>query len=143
MILCTSDIDIFRRAAKTAFVYLLLSLLCALFGAVYESFSHEVYSFSMIYAFAFPLAGGTLPFLGICLFRFGHYPGTLSGSLYHCGIATVTVGSIVKGILDIYGTTNRFTRLYWYVGGLLLLGGILVFFIQMAKQNNAPYSGTR
>ena len=45
-----------KRASRTAFVYLLVSLFCALFGAVYEVFSHEVYSFYMIYAFAFPLA---------------------------------------------------------------------------------------
>lgn len=58
-----------KRASRTAFVYLLVSLFCALFGAVYEVFSHEVYSFYMIYAFAFPLAGGTLPFflLSMCL----------------------------------------------------------------------------
>ena len=31
---------------------------CALFGAVYERFSHGVYSYWMLYTFAFPLALG-------------------------------------------------------------------------------------
>lgn len=120
----TSDTDVSRKALKTAFVYLLVSLFCALFGAVYERFSHEVYSFYMIYAFVFPLAGGTLPFLAISLFR-KRYPGAVARNLYHSGIATLTVGSIVQGILDIYGTTNRLTGLYWIVGAILVISGIV------------------
>lgn len=120
----TSDTDISRKALKTAFAYLLVSLLCALFGAVYERFSHGVYSFYMIYAFAFPLAGGALPFLAISLFR-KRYPGAVARNLYHSGIATLTVGSIVQGILDIYGTTNRLTGLYWIVGVILVVSGIV------------------
>ena len=38
--------------AKTGFAYLLAALFCALFGFVYERFSHEVYSGFMIYAMA-------------------------------------------------------------------------------------------
>ena len=34
----------------------------ALFGAIYEIFSHEVYSYFMLYAFAIPLAMGLLPY---------------------------------------------------------------------------------
>ena len=64
-----------RTAVKTALVYLLLSLFCVLFGAVYELFSHGVYSFSMIYAFVFPLAGGALPFLLLGFCKMKKYPG--------------------------------------------------------------------
>lgn len=120
----TSDTDISGKALKTAFAYLLVSLFCALFGAVYERFSHGVYSFYMIYAFGFPLAGGTLPFLAISLSR-KRYPGAVARNLYHSGIATLTVGSIVQGILDIYGTTNRLTGLYWIVGVILVVSGIV------------------
>ena len=122
----TSDNDITRQAAKTAFVYLLISLFCALFGAVYEVFSHEVYSFYMLYAFIFPLAGGTLPFLAISLFR-KRYPEIVARNIYHSGIATLTVGSIIQGVLEIYGTTNRLTGLYWLVGVILLFAGIIFY----------------
>lgn len=114
------------KALKTAFVYLLVSLFCILFGAVYELFSHEVYSFYMIYAFAFPLAGGTLPFLMIALSQTKKYPGAVAGNLYHSGIATLTVGSILRGVLDIYGTTNCLLGFYWIVGGALTIAGIIV-----------------
>ena len=120
----TSDTDISKRALKTAFIYLIISLFCALFGAVYEVFSHGVYSFYMIYAFAFPLVGGTFPFLAISLFR-KHYPDAIARNIYHSGIATLTVGSIIQGVLDIYGTTNRLTGLYWIVGIIMLISGIV------------------
>lgn len=121
----TSDIDISGKAAKTAFVYLLASLLCAVFGAVYEVFSHEVFSFYMIYAFMFLLVLGTLPFLLISLIRPKQYPGAVAGNLYHLGVVTLTVGSVIQGILDIYGTSNSLSVVYWYLGGILVLLGII------------------
>ena len=41
---------------KTALLYLVAALSAALFGGIYEQFSHGVYSSFMIYAFLFPLA---------------------------------------------------------------------------------------
>ena len=135
MILSTSDIDIHHKAAKTAFAYLLISLFCALFGAVYEMYSHGVYSFYMIYAFAFPLAGGTLPFSVFSLLRNPKYPGAVSKNLYHSGIAAVTVGSILRGILDIYGTTNQLAGLYFYVGGILIIIGVVIYYLNLMFSN--------
>lgn len=66
MILSTLDIN---RMNKTALYYLFISLFCILFGAVYELFSHEVYSYFMLYAFVIPLGGGALPFFYNGLFR--------------------------------------------------------------------------
>lgn len=127
MILCTSDINEKTGAEKTAFAYFLIALFCALFGAVYEVFSHGVYSFYMLYAFAFPLAGGTLPFWLIARKDCKRYPATFARNLYHSGIATLTVGSIVRGVLDIYGTTNVLTGYYFFVGGLLVIAGVIMF----------------
>lgn len=132
MTLCTSAIDSnAENAGKTAFVYLLAALFCVFFGAVYEVFSHQVYSFFMIYAFVFPLAGGTLPFCILHLKRAAKYPSATARSLYHSGIATLTVGSIIRGILDIYGTTNALARLYWGVGIVLLLAAAAVYLVQI------------
>ena len=47
--------------------YLLVTILCAFFGAVYELFSHGVYAYGMLYGFAFPLLGGALPAAGLSL----------------------------------------------------------------------------
>lgn len=117
--------------AKTGYVYLLISLFCVLFGAVYERFSHEVYSGYMIYAFVFPLAGGALPFMSMSLFGCRHLPGRLPLNIYNAGIATVTVGSIMEGVLEIYGTTNDLLRFYWYIGIGLVIVGILLYIFGM------------
>lgn len=132
MILYTSDIEKnSKKASSTSFVYLLVSLFCVLFGAVYERFSHEVYSYYMIYAFMFTLAGGTLPFCILSLKKVKQYPNRLSCNLYHSGIATLTVGSFVRGILDIYGTTNALSEYYWIVGIALFLAGIVVYILSI------------
>ena len=111
--------------AKTGFVYLFISLFCVLFGAVYEYFSHDVYSYFMLYAFVFPLAGGALPFFGLAFCSLPP-PDRVSCNLYHSGIAALTVGSLFEGVLEIYGTTNRLVLVYWTLGvGFLLLGLIL------------------
>ena len=123
-----------QRAVKTAFIYLLIAIFCALFGGVYECFSHGVYSFYMIYAFAFPLAGGTLLFLVIFLFKVKTYPCTVARNLYHSGVATVTVGSILKGVLDIYGTTNSLMVFYSIAGVALTMAGVVVYSVQRIRQ---------
>ncbi len=131
MILYTSDTDMTqKKALKTAFIYLLAALFCAFFGGGYELFSHEVYSYYMIYAFAFPLAGGTLPFLMLGLFRPSHFPNAVCRSLYHAGIATLTMGSIMSGVLEIYGTTNALVDIYWYVGIPLAAIGMIIYLVQ-------------
>lgn len=119
--------------AKTGYTYLLISLFCLLFGAVYERFSHEVYSGYMIYAFVFPLVGGALPFLSMALYRCRRLPGRLPLNLYHSGIATVTLGSILEGVLAIYGTSNDLIKFYWYIGFGLIAAGILLYGLEWMR----------
>ena len=123
--MCISD-NKKRQAVRIAGNYIATSLFCALFGAVYELFSHEVYSYSMIYAFAIPLAGGALPFLAVAMGHIGRFPGRISRSLYHAAIMTFTIGSIMKGVLEIYGTTNALLPVYWIAGGLLIAGAVIL-----------------
>ena len=121
----TSD----KGAGKTGYnaiigAYLIATVFCALFGAVYELFSHGVYAFSMIYAFAFPLLLGAVPFF--MRQRAGSpFPGYIRRNILHAGIAALTVGSVVEGVLEIYGTSNPLTSIYWIVGVSLTLVGWL------------------
>lgn len=125
MILSTSDIN--PKSESTAFTYLLVSIFCFLFGTIYEHFSHGVYSGYMMYSFLIPLLGGALPFLMLKLIKTAFPPGPVIQKVHHCGIATLTLGSIVKGILDIYGTTNSLTFLYLPTGLLLIFSAILSY----------------
>lgn len=119
---------------KTGFVYLFVSLFCILFGAVYERFSHGVYSCYMIYAFVFPFLGGAIPFLGLGFYKKG-LPGKISRNLYHAGISTLTVGSFLQGALEIYGTTNRLITIYWRLGTALVSAGIVFYGINIKEKS--------
>ena len=105
----------------------------AVFGAVYEVFSHGVYSYCMLYAFAFPLVLGVLP-----LYLVGTRPAPLPKrvclGLYHAGIATLTVGSLILGALEIYGTTSPLIVVYWIAGAALTLLGGLLFFTRLIRE---------
>ncbi len=105
-----------RCMARTGFAYLFAALLVALFGAVYERFSHGVYSYFMLYAFVIPLGGGALPFFALAFSERLPLPCATVYRLYHSGIAALTVGCCFAGALEIYGTTNRQIAVYWIVG---------------------------
>ena len=127
----TSDIEIHRRRAlKTAFVYLLISIFCALFGGVYEFFANGVMSFRMVYAFAIPLVGGTLPFLCMGVFGMQPYPAAVLIGYHNCAVATFTLGTLLWGALDIYGTSNVLVQIYYMVGISLLIGEVIAYIIQ-------------
>ena len=111
---------------------LFAALFCTLFGAVYELFSHGVYAYGMLYAFAFPLVLGVLPLLLLTMLR-APYPNRFARSAYHAGIAALTVGSLVSGALEIYGTTNPLTCVYWIAGGILTALGAAVYLVSLSK----------
>lgn len=110
--------------------YLIASIVLALAGAVYEMFSHGIYSNHMIYAFMYPLAMGCLPYLadnrGI-IKKAGH----LSEVLLLAAIVTLSIGSVIRGVLEIYGTTNFLTGAYTLIGALLIIGAAAVCLINM------------
>ena len=105
-------------------------MFCILFGGVYENFGHGVLSFHMVYAFTYPMAFGMLPFLIISKKESLPYPTVAAGFL-HTSIATATVGSLVQGVLDIYGTTNRLSIYYVYASAALLLISIITYIVQL------------
>ena len=130
MILSASGIERSgKEIEKLVFTYLIVTLVCAGFGAVYEFFSHGVYSYYMLYAFMIPFLGGTVYFYGILYFR-SKIPGCIARRFQHFGILTLTVGCMVCGILEIYGTTNRLVIFYFIVGGMFLAIGNFMYLLQ-------------
>lgn len=127
MTLSTLDINL---QLKLSYRYLIVSIVCAIVGGVYELFSHEVYSYYMIYAFGFPLLLGAFPWFTIGIFKEDFLPKKYIRDIFHCGIATLTVGSIFKGVLDIFGTRNPLSKVYWIVGILLIITGVVLTFVK-------------
>ncbi len=112
-------------------VYLSVTVFSALFGAVYELFSHGVYSYYMISDFDFTLLLGALPFFDMWKRRKA-FPDCPAAQLIHAGIAALCVGSIVQGIIEIYGTENVLISVYWIVGGILTAAGWLLAVLRKA-----------
>lgn len=119
------------QAGRTAIIYLCVSMFCGMFSAIYEHFSHGVYSDFMVYLFMFPLAGGALPFTAIGLINKLPFPTPAAKRSYNSGIASFTTGSCIKGILDIYGTSSGYTAVYWVAGVLLVCAGLSSYVCQI------------
>lgn len=118
------------RALKTALVYLLISGLCVLVNYVYSLYGHGVSSAAMSLMFLYPLLGGALVFALVWLLMPGaqqvpHY--RLSVNLYNAGIAALTVGSLLKGVFDIAGTSSPYIVAYRLAGWLLAGAGAILY----------------
>ena len=109
---------------KNAFGNLLFASFCALFGAIYESFSFGVFSFFMIYSFAFPFAAGL--FLLIAYMRGKEY-GQLFTLLFNAATVTAATGCLAAGVVEIYGSENRLLIIYPIAAGALFIGSVSVF----------------
>ena len=101
---------------KRALRYAIGAAVCAAFGLIYEHFSFGVWSHFMGFAFLIPLLLGALPAL---LVR--RDPSPAAAQLYGGFVLTLTLGSLVRGALDIYGTTNGKLIAYPILAGLMLL----------------------
>ena len=124
--------DTKKRAAKTAATYLAVALVCAIFGTVYELFSYGVFSMFMIFCCMPPLVLGSVPFFAIYIFGKG-MPGRLAFNLYNSGVATITVGFIFRGVIEIYGTTNRLSHIYSLFGALFIAASLTVYIIDIIR----------
>ena len=110
---------------KKSLIYLGISIFVFIFGQIYEYFSHGVYSGYMMFAFLIPFIGLFIPSLlnNLILKRKITDNVTLP---WKCGIATLTVGSIYKGVLEIYGTSGTFEQVYLIIGSLLCIIATIV-----------------
>ncbi|MDR1815694.1 MAG: hypothetical protein LBR00_03295, partial [Clostridiales Family XIII bacterium] len=129
---------------KTAIAYACAAALCVVITNVYALFGHGVRSVSMDTMFAYPLAGGAA-FLVLCLclkkretdrgFRFGF-------NAYSSGIATLTCGALLTGIVEIAGTGSDLIRFFFIAGyGLCGLGVAAVLI--SAGSSRSSRSGAR
>ena len=125
-----------RTNMRIARLYLLASLALAVAGAVYEYFSHGVYSNYMIYAFMVPLVLGCLLHLGKSA-EIIEAGGLASEMLLMTSVATLSIWSVMKGVLGIYGTSNRLTAFYPVAAAILLTASVLIGFLNMRLKKAA------
>ena len=94
----------------------------------------------MIYAFILPLFLGLLPCL-IMLCGKMRLPGETAVKMWNSGIAVLTLGMVCKGVLDIYGTTNRLIYVYPVAGAVFLAAGLILFL--SGRTQSLPTDGSK
>ena len=133
MILSTLD----KAAVKKDLIrYIVATAFCIVFSVIYEHFSHGVYSQFMLLMYLFPLIGGVLPaalHLLIPAFRCGDQ---MNRSIWSCAIMTLTFGSAITGVFEIYGgTASSLTGVYWIAGKSLAAFAVVRYLLQMKKMH--------
>lgn len=117
-----------KEVLKRVFIFLGITAFIALFGFVYEQFSHGVYSYYMIFAWCWVLGFGVFPYLLILLLPLKKMPGTLTECVYNLGVAFITTRSIFIGVLEIYGKTNvKMVTTYTIISVAFLLVGFAFY----------------
>jgi hypothetical protein len=119
---------------KTVIVYLTVAVFTFIANKVYAIFGHGVSSDAMTWMFLYSLIGGTVFYmlLGLLLPEINRFEGyRILYNLYNSGIALLTVGSMLKGVMEIAGTSSSYLKFYTFTGyGFIALG--LVILIVMA-----------
>ena len=117
---------------KDLLINVAATIFTALFGGIYEVFSHEVYSYHMIYAFGIPLVLGVL--VWSVLLTSDIKVSSAFANLWNSAIAVLTVGCVFRGVLEIYGTTNKLVIIYPVAGAMLIVAALAAESINNRKK---------
>jgi hypothetical protein len=126
-----------QKLAKTAGAYAAVAAGCIAFSRIYSLLGHGAHSAAMIRAYLYPLLGGVLPFILICLLapQFvlpRHF--RLCYNAYHSGLAALLAGSLLQGVYEIAGTGSPGTTILKAGGMLLLLLSILYYLYNLYRR---------
>ena len=117
------------KNSKTVINYFIITIFCIVFSLIYRIFSHSVTSTFMTFMFVFPLFGMISSLIIYKNINIKIIPKDITKKLFRCGIATLTIGSCVRGIFDIYGTSVNLIILYWIFGTALLIISLITWII--------------
>ena len=117
-----------KTVLKELILYIGITAFIALFGFVYEQFSHGVNSNYMWFAWVWVLGFGVIPYLALYFLPIKRVPGTLTECVYNLGVAVLTTRSIFLGVLQIYGKTNsKMVIVYTILAIALLVAGVALY----------------
>ncbi|MFH0403100.1 hypothetical protein ACHBIE_10265 [Streptococcus sp. A23] len=119
-----------KRAIRTFMTYLALTSFLFIFSRVYESLSYGETAFHMHYLFCVTLIGGSL-LLGLMTIH--RTLSRLTYNLWNSGVATITAGFLLRGIINLSGRSTTLDQPYWYVGAGFLTLAAISLFIKQAK----------
>ncbi|HFI0583514.1 hypothetical protein ACEE16_03370 [Streptococcus suis] len=119
-----------KRAIRTFMTYFSLSAFLFIFSRVYESLSYGETAFHMHYLFCVTLIGGSL-LLGLMAIH--RTLSRLTFNLWNSGVATITAGFLLRGIINLSGRSTTLDQPYWYVGAGFLILAVISLFIKQTK----------
>lgn len=122
---------------KTGKHYVIATVFCAVLSAVYEALSHGVYSPFMVFLFLIPFLLGVLPFGILKIGQRIKNMEPAAKNLWNAGVATLAAGSLIRGIVDIYGTTTPFAAVYLTVGLFFLAASAGLFLAAQGREKRA------
>jgi hypothetical protein len=119
---------------KTSVTFLAISLFCVFFNWIYGRYGHGVPSDHMTFMFCYPLFGGTAVYLLIGALPKAWMPERFIINIYNSGIATLIVGSALRGVFDIAGTSSPFQPVFIIAGTVMISLGVLGYFFAELKK---------
>ena len=116
-----------RNEKKLLNAYLIAVAFCSVFSVIYEAFAKGIISVWMLGMPLFPLLLGAVPALIIERRKVAISDWALQ--LWNCGVITLTVGSMMNGIFEIFGTYFDMFNIFAISGGVLLVLSVAVHII--------------
>ncbi|HFI0641234.1 TPA: hypothetical protein ACGO14_001135 [Streptococcus suis] len=117
MTLSTSVTNSTTRVSRTFISYLAITAFLFIFSRIYESLSYGEVSVFMHYMFCVTLIGGGL-LLGLLTIK--PNLSRLTFNLWNSGVATITAGFLLRGIINLSGRSTTLDQPYWFVGAAFL-----------------------
>ncbi|MYN69069.1 hypothetical protein GLP18_02310 [Streptococcus suis] len=129
--LSTSVTNSTTRFSRTFISYLAMTAFLFIFSRIYESLSYGEVSVFMHYMFCATLVGGIL-LLG--LLQVKPNLSRITYNLWNSGIATITAGCLLRGIINLSGRSTTLDQPYWYVGAGFLALSLITLFISDTRR---------
>ncbi|HFU4369863.1 TPA: hypothetical protein ACGO9H_001944 [Streptococcus suis] len=127
----TSVTNSTTRFTRTFISYLAMAAFLFIFSRIYESLSYGEVSVFMHYMFCATLVGGIL-LLG--LLQVKPNLSRITYNLWNSGIATITAGCLLRGIINLSGRSTTLDQPYWYVGAGFLALSLITLFISDTRR---------
>ncbi|NQN90409.1 hypothetical protein HO995_00035 [Streptococcus suis] len=127
----TSVTNSTTRFSRTFISYIAMTAFLFIFSRIYESLSYGEVSVFMHYMFCATLVGGLL-LLG--LLQVKPNLSRITYNLWNSGIATITAGCLLRGIINLSGRSTTLDQPYWYVGAGFLALSLITLFISDTRR---------
>lgn len=103
------------------------AVFCIIVDQIYALFGHGVRSAAMSLMFLYPLVASVFYFIREYKIPFGYRQPyrRLADNLLNSGIATLTAGSCLTGILEIAGSTSAYVPAFMIVGAAMTIAGLI------------------